>query len=324
MNRYVAPTPRRTACATSADGTRVYYEEHGPQAAPAVVLSHGWACSTLFWAPVIRQLAPGLRVIAYDQRGHGRSGIPARGGYSTAALADDLTAVLEHALADGERAVLAGHSMGGMTLMAAAGRSAVRARTSAVALVSTGSRELLRETLVLPPRVRSRRVRDAFHRYLLVSAAPLGPQTRLTRAALKYSVLSPLATAEQVAATATIVHACRPRPRAAWGRVLAGLDLGAEIAAITAPTAVLVGTADKLTPPVHARGIAARLPRCVGLTELPGLGHMTPIEDPDAVAAVIRGLVDDHAADERSAARPPTGQKPLGKEKPLAKEGGNA
>ena len=44
--------------------------------------------------------------------------------------------------------------------------------------------------------------------------------------------------------------------------------------------------ADRLTPLLHAAGIAAALPHCLGRHELPGLGHMTPIEDPDAVAEV--------------------------------------
>ena len=66
---------------------------------------------------------------------------------------------------------------------------------------------------------------------------------------------------------------------------------------------MLVGTGDKLTPPVHARGLTAGLSRCVGLTELPGLGHMTPIEDPDAVAAVIRDLVHDYLTDSQDMLR---------------------
>jgi pimeloyl-ACP methyl ester carboxylesterase len=88
--------------------------------------------------------------------------------------------------------------------------------------------------------------------------------------------------------------------------VLAGLNLDAGIAALRAPTAVLVGTADKLTPAVHAHGMAARLGNFAGLTELPGLGHMTPMEDPQAVAAVVRSLVREHlavpAAEEESTA----------------------
>ncbi|MEU1625767.1 alpha/beta hydrolase [Streptomyces sp. NPDC020096] len=294
MSAYEPLPACRTDYATSADGTRLYWEEHGPEGAPAVVLSHGWTCSTLFWAAVVRELPDDIRVIVYDQRGHGRSQRPHRCGYSTTALADDLTAVLEHALPDGERAVLAGHSMGGMTLLAAADRPAVRARTAAALLCSTGSGRLLAETRVLPPGIRSRRVRHFVHRRILVSAAPLGPQNRLTRSALKYGVMGAGSTPEQVAATARLVHACGTAPRAGWGRVMAGLDLDAGVGALRAPTAVIVGTADKLTPPVHAHGLAARLPHCVGLTELPGLGHMTPIEDPRAVADVIRGLAADH------------------------------
>ncbi|HZE67616.1 MAG TPA: alpha/beta hydrolase, partial [Sporichthyaceae bacterium] len=79
--------------------------------------------------------------------------------------------------------------------------------------------------------------------------------------------------------------------RSAWGKVLAVLDLDAELAALPAPTAVLLGTADKLTPRAPARRMAAAVPHLVGLTELPGLGHMTPIEDAPAVEQVIRGLV---------------------------------
>jgi pimeloyl-ACP methyl ester carboxylesterase len=61
------------------------------------------------------------------------------------------------------------------------------------------------------------------------------------------------------------------------------------------PTAVVVGTADRLTPPVHARSLVAALPNCVGSTELPGIGHMTPIEAPDLVTTRIRELVANYA-----------------------------
>jgi pimeloyl-ACP methyl ester carboxylesterase len=288
------PAALRGTVAVSRDGTRLHVEEHGPEGAPTVVLIHGWTCGIRFWAPVVHRLAADHRVIAYDQRGHGRSGVPAAEGYSTAALADDLSAVLEETLAPGERAVLVGHSMGGMTIMAAAHRPEVRARTAAVLLASTGSGSLVTRSTLLPPRVRNRRVRDAFHRLMLTSPAPLGPPSALTRAALKYGVLSPTATRDMVEATARVVHACGSRPRAAWGRVLAALEEGPGLEAIEAPTAILVGTGDKLTPPVHAREMAARLRNPAGLTELPGLGHMTPTEDPDAVTRVIRDLVTAH------------------------------
>jgi pimeloyl-ACP methyl ester carboxylesterase len=281
----------------SYDGTRLYVEEHGPEDGenvPTVVLAHGWTCSTVFWAPVIRLLSADHRVIAYDQRGHGASDQGAPHAYSPAGLADDLAAVLQATLPEGRKAVLVGHSMGGMTLMAAADHPEVRDRTAAAVLCSTGCRELIPRTVVLPPKVRSRAVRKAFHTMLLHSALPLGPMSPVTKAALKYGVLSPGATPEQVEATARVVLACPTRTRAAWGHVLSGLDLSTQPAKLTAPTAVIVGTGDKLTPPVHAREIADVLPDCTGLTELPGLGHMTPTEAPHAVADQVRELAAAH------------------------------
>src|ERR1041385_2591005 len=103
------PVPVRELTAVSADGARLHVEVHGADDAPVVVLSHGWTCSTAFWAAQIRELAPDHRVVAYAQRGHGRS--PASPACSTDALADDLEAVLAATLAPGEKAVVVGHSM---------------------------------------------------------------------------------------------------------------------------------------------------------------------------------------------------------------------
>lgn len=75
------------------------------------------------------------------------------------------------------------------------------------------------------------------------------------------------------------------------GHVLAELDLDAGVRELRVPTALIAGTEDRLTPLVHARAIAAALPDCLGLTELAGMGHMTPVEAPETVAAKIRELV---------------------------------
>ncbi|UQX01523.1 alpha/beta hydrolase [Streptomyces sp. RerS4] len=289
--RYAPPVAERESIAVSADGARLHVEVHGREGAPAVVLSHGWTCSTAFWAAQIRELAADHRVIAYDQRGHGRSpAAPAGGsaGYSTTALADDLVAVLKATLAPGERAVVAGHSMGGMTVMAAAGRPEFTEHAAAALLCSTGSSRLVAESTVLP--LRAGRARTRITSAVVGSRAPLGPVTPVTRAVLKYATMAPGSAPERVEACARIVHACPPAVRHAWSRVLAGLDLDAGLARLTLPTAVLAGRVDRLTPITHARRIAAALPRCVGLTEITGAGHMTPVEAPEAVTAAIREL----------------------------------
>jgi pimeloyl-ACP methyl ester carboxylesterase len=144
----------RTVDAVSADGTRLHAEVFGPEDAPTVVLAHGWTCSNQFWHYQIRDLSKDFRVVAYDQRGHGRSAAPQGGQYSPDALSDDLQAVLEACVPAGERCVVAGHSMGGMTIVSWAGRHAeeVQGRLAGAVLVSTGMGDLLAQLLVLRPR----------------------------------------------------------------------------------------------------------------------------------------------------------------------------
>jgi len=287
---YAPPVPVRELTAVSADGARLHVEVHGDDGAPAVVLSHGWSCSTAFWAAQIRDLAVDHRVIAYDQRGHGRS--PASPVCSADALADDLEAVLAATLAPGEKAVLAGHSMGGMTLMAAVGRDRFREHAGAVLLCSTGSSRLVAESLVVP--MRAGRSRTWLTRKVLGSRAPLGPVTPLARRILKYATMGPGSAPGMVEACARIVHACPRKVRYAWSHVLDTLDLDHRVRELSVPAAVVVGTADRMTPVVHARDLVAALPNCVGSTELPGLGHMTPVEAPALVATRIRELVSTY------------------------------
>jgi pimeloyl-ACP methyl ester carboxylesterase len=285
------PAPAARLRAASRDGTGLHIEVHGqvPGDSPTVVLIHGWTTSVAYWAPVIRSLRGSLRVIAYDQRGHGASDPPGPAGCSAAVLADDLAAVLEAALPGGEPAVLAGHSMGGMTIMAAARRPEVRSRASAVLLASTGCARLTAESLVFPFPA-APRLAEAARKMLLGFPAPLGRVTPVSRALLSYMTLGPGVPEELATANAALIHSCHYRVRSAWGRVLAGLDISDSLPFLDMPTRVLVGTADRMTPPVHARFMAERLPRCEGLTELPGVGHMTPLEAPGAIAALIRKL----------------------------------
>lgn len=282
------PVPARELTAVSADGSRIHVELHGPDGAPAVVLAHGWTCNTHFWAAQIRDLAVDHRVVVYDQRGHGRTPAVRPEGYSTEALADDLEAVLAAALEPGEQAVLAGHSMGGMTLMAASRRAGLREHAAAVLLCSTGSSRLIDESLVVP--MRAGAVRTRMTRAILGARAPLGPVTPVSKRILKYATMGPGSVPDRIESCARIVHACPRAARVAWGHVLAELDLDAGVRELRVPTAVIAGTEDRLTPLVHARALAAALPECLGLTELVGMGHMTPVEAPEAVTAKIREL----------------------------------
>lgn len=95
------------------DGTALAYEDAGA-GEPAVVLVHGIACHRGFMAPQARFLRARHRVVAIDLRGHGDSDAP-RQRYTIGALADDVGWICEQL--DVERAVVAGHSLGGLVAL---------------------------------------------------------------------------------------------------------------------------------------------------------------------------------------------------------------
>src|SRR5579859_6295051 len=93
--RLIAPLGGRPIAVAAGDGTRLHVEAFGPEDGATVLLAHGWTEELSFWGPVIRILrAQGLRPVAYDLRGHGRSEPAADGDYSLDRFGDDVEAVL--------------------------------------------------------------------------------------------------------------------------------------------------------------------------------------------------------------------------------------
>jgi pimeloyl-ACP methyl ester carboxylesterase len=100
------------SCFIDVDGIRVHYQEAGDRHAPAIVLIHGFASSTLVWSKVFLQFAEaGYRVIALDLLGYGYSAKPRNGEYTIAGQAKLLTRLLD-ALGI-PRAIFIGSSYGG-------------------------------------------------------------------------------------------------------------------------------------------------------------------------------------------------------------------
>lgn len=299
------PTPRERLDVTSSDGVRLSVELHGITGGPLVVLCHGWTCSTRFWAPVIRRLAVEYDVVAYDQRGHGRSERPQRSAVHPGALADDLAAVLEATAGERRRAVLVGHSLGAMTIVAFAGRhhEHLRRCVAATLLASTGVDELIGRLDLLPFLGRSTggvpdslaRVVQFFIRGGLADSLLLHSLPRpVARQAVRHLTLSPSATAEQTAFATDVILACSRLTHHRFARLLQRLDLSRDVLLLDVPTLVLVGEADRLTPPWHAYRLVERLPAGTGITVLPEVGHMTPIQAPDVVMIAVQSLVEEH------------------------------
>ena len=93
------------------DGCKINVEVEGPAGAPALMLSNSLGTDLHMWDAQVPELSKHFRVIRYDRRGHGQSGVPA-GPYSMERFGRDVIAVLD--ALDIEKTNWCGLSMGGM------------------------------------------------------------------------------------------------------------------------------------------------------------------------------------------------------------------
>lgn len=276
----------------SADGTELHAEVFGPADAPLLVLIHGWTETLQIWTYEIRELAGDFRIVAYDLRGHGKSARAVDDDYAIERFGEDVEAVLAASLRDGERAIVAGHSLGGMSIAAWADRHDVPARAGGAALLFTGVGGLLAAQLLIPVPAFARVISEPIARSsFLGNRAPLPRMsTPIGDAITRYIAFGPDASPAQIAFVERMIASCPPDVRAAVGLATAEIDLYRALARLTVPTLVMDGDVDRLTPPSHARRIAAELPNLHALIELPRTGHMGPIERPTEVAEALRAL----------------------------------
>ncbi|WP_209477968.1 alpha/beta fold hydrolase [Billgrantia antri] len=95
---------------TTGDGVRIAYRIDGPAESPALVLSNSIATDLSMWDRQVTELAKHYRVVRYDMRGHGESGVPA-GAYSIDRLSRDVLELLDNL--NVARAHFLGLSLGG-------------------------------------------------------------------------------------------------------------------------------------------------------------------------------------------------------------------
>jgi pimeloyl-ACP methyl ester carboxylesterase len=297
--------PSRTVLVHAPDGTRLHTQVFGPQDGYPLVLAHGITCAIRVWAYQIAELATDYRVIAFDARGHGRSGLPRRGGYSLTHLASDVDAVLEATLAPGERAVIAGHSMGGMAIAAWSDqyRHQVEARADAVALINTTTGDLLREVRLLPVPAPFAAVRVLGARALvnIFGSFSVPPAVRrATREMISMLAVGADAEPEVGKLIYDLFKATSPAGRGGCGKALVD-GLGRRhisLAGLTVPTLVIGSERDRLTPLVQSRRIAAAAPNLVELVVLPG-GHCSMLERPAEVNRELRALAESFTGSRR-------------------------
>ena len=276
----------------SADGTRLHVELFGPEDAPIIVLSHGWTEALTYWIYQIIELSKEFRVVAFDHRGHGQSGHSPIGEYTLGRFGEDLEAVLEACVPDGERAVLGGHSLGAMAIAAWAEHHSVERRIHAVAMMNTGVGDLMTEQLLVRTPRFARALTDPISRRAFLGSRASLPRASsvVPHAVIRFVAFGPAATPAKVAYYERMLRETAPDVRAEVGIAMADMDLSHALANLTVPTLVVAGDRDKLTPASHAERIAAALPRPAGLTVLKDTGHMAPLERPREVSDALRRL----------------------------------
>lgn len=228
---------------------------------PTLVLIHGSGDSARAWDAVTQRLDASrptpMPALALDLPGHGaRAAEPPPQPHTISAYAAAVLADLDQRALD--HVVLAGHSLGSAIAL----RLALDApeRVSGLALVGAGAR--LR---VLPAILELARTDPATaNRQLLTLAyapaneAMVGPYLDRGQPSAADALYSDLAACD-------------------------GFDVMARLPEIGQPALVLVGVADRLTPPKYASYLAEHLPAST-LAVIPGAGHMLMDEAPDAVA----------------------------------------
>jgi pimeloyl-ACP methyl ester carboxylesterase len=305
---------RRTVAVDAGDGALLHATVQGSDDAPVtLVLAHGWTLAQAAWDDVAADLAPDiaageLRLIRYDQRGHGRSTWGETEPVSIDLLGEDLRHVIERCAPTGP-VVLGGHSMGGMTIMCLAANhpDLFGSRVQGVALVDTSAGDLAPKAYTRAQRLQQRltpaTLAMALARARLVErlrrlAPPSSPRHQTIVRDLLYGSD---ATDAMVLRGAEIMHASSVRAFVVFYVALGEHDKRAELAALArVPVEILVGESDKLTPVAHSQQLAEVLPDAVLHVE-PRCGHMLPQERPELVTAALRRLLTAAAGSELEA-----------------------
>ncbi len=259
------------------DGTRIRYKVAG--SGQPIVLAHGYAGSLGEWNIIAKHLVEkGYQVIMFDQRGHEKSTIGAD-GVGSAQMASDYKAILEHfEVSDG---VMVGHSMGGflLTVFLLTYPEVAARRLKGALLMATFAGDVNRDNAqnkVQIPLIKSgilvRMVRNEFWGIPFVRSL-LGdkPDMGMVRGMLQVFV--------------------RIRHKALIPILEA---LGAEsyydrLNEIQLPVTVIVGSADKTTPPFHSDNLAQGIAGAKFI-RIPGKGHLLNWEAPEVLQEEIEAL----------------------------------
>jgi pimeloyl-ACP methyl ester carboxylesterase len=301
----------RSGTVTAEDGTALHYEEVGPRTAPlTVVFVHGFSLRLGAFhfqrEAIAAHYGDDVRLVFYDQRGHGKSGRSEPESANIDQLGRDLYSLLTNLAPDGP-VVLVGHSMGGMTIMALADAHPElfeRSRRSApriagVGLLSTSTGKLAAVTFGLPALFA--KLRGPLLPVLLRGArrqANLVERSRTAGTDIAWVIIRRMSFGSTdvdpltVEYLTSIIAGTRIEVIADFYSALMNHDkLVALDRLCDLPVLIMCGDHDLLTPPEHSTAMADGLPNAE-VAIVPNAGHAALLEHPDVFAAGLERLID--------------------------------
>jgi 3-oxoadipate enol-lactonase len=265
------------------NGVNLFYKESG-SGSEAIVFSHGLLMDHIMFEPQRAAFEKQYRVIAYDHRAQGQSEDPGR-GYDMSTLADDATMLIRALGA--VPCHFAGLSMGGFVGMRVAAHHPELIRTLTL-MNTTASKEKL-----------SNRLRYGILAQLVKIIGP-GPFTPI--AVKELFGQTTRSSAEKRAMLDTWTAKLRARPKNIARSLQSVMGRRAfrpsEMAAIHCPTLVIAGEEDIAQPPRNSESLVAGI-RGARFITIPGAGHSSSVEQPDAVIAAMQELFQSAEAAQR-------------------------
>ena len=247
------------------NGIEIYYEVHGREGAPWLVLSHSLACTVRMWDPQLEAFKDRYRMLAYDMRGHGQTTAPG-GAYTLDMLADDVFGLVKSLKI--EKASYCGLSIGGMI-----------GQTIAIRGAGPFERMVLADTThAQPPEALQQweeriRIAESKGMAALVDSTMerwFTPAFRSSPAAKKIAGL--------IAATPVAGYV-------GCGRAIMGLGTTAKLKDIKVPVLALTGNEDAAAPGTRYIGENVPGAKFIGI---PQAAHIANVEQPEAFNRALR------------------------------------